>query len=167
MTLKETAERVFRDLVHLKDEPDFRKKVMDRIVAETGCSTASAATNYNTIKKKIEQESPDLVRGLGRQRGNSAIKHKKRVKEDIQPDDECFTVSELVKKNDALIVGRCQSFLTQDEGVDYYHKMIVMWPRARWALIQGLGPNSGDEFVLETNERELMRHIPNDQEVSA
>ena len=62
MNAKERAVEIYRQHLHLAstDGRQFRKTVMDQLIAETGCSLAAAATFYNIVKgshtrkKKIE-----------------------------------------------------------------------------------------------------------------
>lgn len=56
----------------------FRAAVMQAIVAEHGCSVASAATHYNFSFKEMKANSPELVKGLGRaedKKGGRKVSH--------------------------------------------------------------------------------------------
>jgi len=132
----------------------FRKTVMEQLKAETGCTQAAAATHYNNAKK---QSAP--IEGLGRAPVPKGIRKpgaKGKKQEDIQDDNECFTVIEL---RDGT-VGRCQSFLLQGDASEKFDDKIVAWPQSSWVMIQGLGPNSGDTFKLDTGEKEIKRYEP-------
>jgi len=136
------------------DGRNFRKTVMDQLMAETSCSLAAAATHYNNAKK---QAAP--VEGLGRAPVPKGIRKpggKGKKQEDLQDDNECFTVIEL---RDGT-VGRCQSFLMQGDASEKFDDKVVAWPGSSWVMIQGLGPNSGDTFKLDTGEKEIKRYEP-------
>jgi len=136
------------------DGRNFRKTVMDQLMAETGCSLAAAATHYNNAKK---QAVP--VEGLGRAPVPKGIRKpggKGKKQEDLQDDNECFTVIELRDGS----VGRCQSFLMQGDASEKFDDKVLAWPHSGWVMIQGLGPNSGDTFKLDTGEKEIKRYEP-------
>lgn len=136
------------------DGRNFRKTVMDQLMAETGCSLAAAATHYNNAKK---QAAP--VEGLGRAPVPKGIRKpggKGKKQEALQDDNECFTVIELRDGS----VARCQSFLMQGDASEKFDDKVAAWPNSSWVMIQGLGPNSGDTFKLETGEKEIKRYEP-------
>jgi len=137
----------------------FRKTVMDQLKAETGCTQAAAATHYNNAKKL---SAP--IEGLGRAPVPKGIRKpggKGKKQEDLQDDNECFTVIEVRDGS----VGRCQSFLMQGDASEKFDTKVEAWPRSTWVMIQGLGPNSGDNFKLDAGEKEIKRYEP--EEVAA
>jgi len=133
----------------------FRKTVMDQIMAETGCSLAAAATHYNNAK------NANPVAGLGRAPVSKNIRKpgasKSKAKE-VVPDDECYSVLELIKNEGAVCVGRCQSFEFQGEAGEKFDEKVAAWPNSTWVVIRGLGPNSGDNYKLSAGEKELKRY---------
>jgi len=156
MNAKQRAIEIYN--LHLalasSDGRGFRKTVMDQLMSETGCTLAAAATHYNNAKK---QAAP--VDGLGRAPVPKGIRKpggKGKPQDQLQDDNECFTVIEL---RDGL-VGRCQSFLLQGDASEKFDEKVVAWPKSEWVMIQGLGPNSGDNFKLATGEKEIKRHNP-------
>jgi len=156
MNAKTRAIEIYNDHLALAstDGRNFRKTVMDKLMAETGCSLAAAATHYNNAKK---QAAP--VEGLGRAPVPKGIRKpggKGKKQEDLQDDNECFTVIELRDGS----VGRCQSFLMQGDASEKFDDKVVAWPGSGWVMIQGLGPNSGDTFKLDTGEKEIKRYEP-------
>ncbi len=79
--------------------------------------------------------------------------------EDIIPDDDCFTVLELVPDAETVsTVGRMESFVMQGDASETFDTKIEMWPTSNWALISGLGPNPGDTFRLAGCEKEIKRY---------
>lgn len=160
MNAKERAVEIYNQHLALAsaDGRGFRKTVMDQLMAETGCSLAAAATHYNNAKKAAP------VDGLGRApvpKGVRKASGKGKDKE-VVPDNECFTVIEVVDGN----VGRCQSFLTQGDASEKFDQKVSFRPDQQWVMIQGLGPNSGDTFKLESGEKEIKRHEPVAQAVA-
>jgi hypothetical protein len=156
MNAKQRAIEIYNDHLALAstDGRGFRKTVMDQLMAETGCSLAAAATHYNNAKK---QAAP--VEGLGRAPAPKGLRKpggKGKKQEDLQDDNECFTVIEI---RDGC-VGRCQSFLMQGDASEKFDDKVVAWPHSTWVMIQGLGPNSGDTFKLDTGEKEIKRYEP-------
>lgn len=137
----------------------FRKTVMEQLMAETGCSEPAAATHYNTAKKC----SP--VEGLGRAsvaKGVRKITVGKGKSKVLIPDNECYSVMELVKHNESFVIGRCRSFDLQGDASYTFDERIEGWPEAHWVMIQGLGPNSGDTFRLDPEEQVIKRYDPVD-----
>jgi hypothetical protein len=135
----------------------FRKTVMDQIMSETGCTESAASTHYNNAKKA------NPVEGLGRPvhgKGVRKMGGNKGKDADIVPDNECFTVIELLETEGECVVGRSQSFLKDSDATDKFNKRAEIWPRSTWVLIQGLGPNTGETFKLEPGEKEIKRHSP-------
>jgi hypothetical protein len=137
----------------------FRKTVMDQLMSETGCSLAAAATHYNNAKKGAAP-----IEGLGRapvpkgmrKMGNAKSKNA----EDLIPDEDCFTVIELLQNEGGETVGRCQSFILQGDASEKFDAKSEFWPNSVWVLIQGLGPNTGDTFKLDAGEKEIKRYAP-------
>lgn len=139
------------------DGRSFRKTVMDQLMLEMGISLASAATHYNNCKKG---SAP--VDGLGRPPVPKGIRKAggKGKAQDVIPDDECFSVIELLAKDSGQIVGRCQAFLLQGDASEYFDEKTSWLPGQSWVLVQGLGPNHGDTFKLEVGEKEVKRYTP-------
>jgi hypothetical protein len=136
------------------DGRNFRKTVMDQLQAETGCSLAAAATHYNNAKK---QATP--IEGLGRAPVPKGIRKpgsKGKTQVQLQDDNDCFTVIEVVDDK----VARCYSFLTQGDASETFDSKTETWNNTDWVMIQGLGPNNGDPFKLETGEKEIKRYSP-------
>lgn len=156
MNAKQRAIEIYNNHLALAstDGRGFRKTVMDQLMAETGCSLAAAATHYNNAKK---QAAP--VEGLGRAPAPKGLRKpggKGKKQEDLQDDNECFTVIEI---RDGA-VGRCQSFLMQGDASEKFDQKAEAWPRSTWVMIQGLGPNSGDTYKLDAGEKEIKRYEP-------
>lgn len=156
MSNKDKAAEIYAAHISLaaSDGRLFRKTVMDEIMATCGCSLAAAATFYNTAKK---QAAP--VDGLGRAPVPKGLRKPGgtgKVIEQLQDDNDCFTVIEVVNG----CVGRCQSFLTQGDASEKFDSKIITWPTATWVMIRGLGPNTGDTFKLDDGEIEIKRHKP-------
>ena len=157
MNAKERALEIYNQHLVLAstDGRNFRKTVMDQLMAETGCSLAAAATHYNNAKKAVP------VEGLGRApiaKGVRKPTAKGKDKTEV-PDDECFSVLEL-RSGDGINfhVGRCQSFILQGDASEKFDEKVEAWPSNTWVLIQGLGPNSGESFRLDAGEKEIRRY---------
>ncbi len=161
MSAKERAVEIYAQHIHLAsaDGRLFRKTVMDQMMSELGISLASAATLYNGAKKAAP------VEGLGRAAPNKNVRKpgagKGKVAVEI-PDNECFSVLELVKQSDGFCVGRCQSFKFQGEAGETFDSKIDAWPMSTWVMIRGLGPNHSDNFKLAHGEEEIKRYEPVD-----
>ena len=160
MNSKERAIEIYKHHIALAgtDGRSFRKTVMEQLMAETGCSEASAATHYNNAKKLHP------IEGLGRPPTPKGVRKmgsaKAKKTEALVPDNECFAVMELIKDGESLVVGRYQSFLHQGEASEKFDDKIVAWPASQWVMIKGLGPNSGDNYKLESSEEEIKRYKP-------
>lgn len=158
MSAKDRAVELYQQHIALAstDGRLFRKTVMDTLMAETGCSLAAAATHYNHAKKAAP------VEGLGRAPVPAGVrKAKGKAKPaDLQPDNECFAVIELVQEGSDMTVGRCQTFLQQGDASETFDSKIVNWPNSSWVMIQGLGPNHGETFKLDAGEKEIKRYEP-------
>lgn len=158
MNAKDRALEIYNNHLALAstDGRSFRKTVMDQLMAETGCTLAAAATHYNHAKKAVP------VEGLGRAAVAKGVRKAgggKGKDKDLVPDDECFTVIELLPSDaNAFRVGRCQSFLAQGDGSEKYDEKVESWPHSSWVLIKGLGPNSGETYRLGAGELEIKRH---------
>ena len=132
----------------------FRKTVMDEIMATCGCTLAAAATFYNNAKKGATP-----IEGLGRALVPKGVRKpggKGKAQVQLQDDNDCFTVIEIVDDK----VARCYSFLTQGDASETFDAKTEVWTNTEWVMIQGLGPNSGDPFKLETGEKEIKRYSP-------
>jgi len=149
-TAKERAIELYNQHIALAatDGRNFRKTVMDTLMAETGCSLAAAATHYNNAKKAAP------VEGLGRAPVPKGIRKpgsgKAKPGNDLQPDNECFAVVEVLKDG---TVGRTQTFLMQGDASEKYDEKVGYRPDIQWVMLQGLGPMSGDNFKLEAGEK--------------
>lgn len=163
MNAKQRAIEIYNHHIGLAsvDGRNFRKTVMDQLMAETGCSLPAAATHYNNAKK---QSAP--VEGLGRAPVSKGVRRmgtKAKKQEELQPDDECFAVMEIVDG----VVGRYRSYLTQGDASESFDGKVETWPKSEWVMIQGLGPNSGDTYKLESGEKEIKRYAPKKEVVPA
>ena len=157
MTNKDTAVTIYAKHIALAstDGRLFRKTVMDEIMATCSCSLAAAATFYNNAKKGAP------VQGLGRAPINKGVRKmiSKGVTTNLVPDEECFTVLELVPESDnTYSVGRMESFVMQGDASETFDSKIEMWPNCNWVLITGLGPNPGETFRLAAGEKEIKRY---------
>ena len=158
MNAKERALEIYNDHLALAatDGRLFRKTVMDQLMAETGCSLAAAATHYNNAKKAAP------IEGLGRAPMPKGLRKPggKGKAQEVVPDNECFSVIELIPNDGGATVGRCQAFLLQGDASEKFDETISWKPSREWVLIQGLGPNHGDNFKLEPGEKEIKRYSP-------
>ena len=158
MNAKDRAVEIYNGHLELAstDGRSFRKTVMDQLMQETGCSLAAAATHYNNAKKAVP------IEGLGRAPVAKGVRKatSKSKPADVQPDNECFAVIELLPAGEGHTVGRCQTFLMQGDASECYDTKIVAWPQNSWIMIQGLGPNHGDTFKLDAGEKEIKRYAP-------
>ena len=160
MNAKQRAIEIYNEHLGLAstDGRGFRKTVMDQLMAESGCTLAAAATHYNNAKK---QAAP--VEGLGRAPVAKGVRKpgaNKAKGEELQDEDECYTVLELLKHKNDVTVGRCRSFLLQGDASEEFDDRIKYQPSAVWIMIKGLGPNHGDNFKLGANEVEIKRYTP-------
>ncbi len=158
MNAKTRAVEIYNEHLALAstDGRSFRKTVMDQLMAETGCSLAASATHYNNAKKAAP------VEGLGRAPTPKGVRKPSsgpgKKSADRQPDNECFTVIELLKDGNAYEVGRCRSYLTQGDASEDFDEKIEAYPKGSWIMIQGLGPCHGDTFRLDADEKEVKRY---------
>lgn len=162
MNAKERGAEIYQQHLALAttDGRLFRKTVMDQLMTETGCSLAAAATHYNNAKKAHEA-SNGAIQGLGRAPVAKGVrKPTSKGKDKVEvPDNECFTVLELIKDSDTgFQVGRCQSFVMQGDASEKFDDKVVAWPACSWVMIQGLGPNSGETYRLGDGEKEIKRY---------
>jgi hypothetical protein len=146
-TIKEYTLTIYKQYIDLAktDGRLFRKTVIDEIVNKTGCSLATASTNYNIIKKV------NPVIGLGRD-----LSEKSKINLDISEND-CYTVIELIPSNEAQYVGRCYSFMMQGDASECFD-MKTYNSKSSWTLIKGLGPNSTEIYRLESDEEEIKKY---------
>lgn len=167
MTDKERAAEIYQQHIALAytDGRLFRKTVMGQLQAERGCTVAAAATHYNNCKKAAAP-----VEGLGRAPVSKSVRKpgagKKNV-EEVQDDNECFTVIELLNHGNDVTVGRCRSHLLQGDASEEFDDRIKYTPVNVWLLIRGLGPLHGETFKLSAGEEEIKRYTPNVQAVVA
>lgn len=158
MSAKQRAIELYNQHIGLAatDGRLFRKTVMETLQQELGITESAAATHYNNAKK-----SAPPVDGLGRAPVPKGVvkpgsKSKKTIQ--LQDDNDCFTVIELVKsEGNTVVVGRCQSFLIQGDASECFDVKTEAWPGSVWVLIQGLGPNSGETYRLGHGEKEIKR----------
>jgi len=157
MNAKERAVELFNQHIALaaSDGRLFRKTVMDQLKTETGCSQAASATHYNNAKKGATP-----VAGLGREVVVKTPRKSDKVKpfEPEVPDNECYTVVELVKGENNIQVGRTQSFIMQGDASEKFDSKVDTWPNCTWVLIKGLGPLHGESFKLSSGELEIKRY---------
>lgn len=161
MNAKQRAVEIYGQHIEIAktDGRLFRKTVMDQLMAETNCSLAAAATHYNNAKKGATP-----IEGLGRaplppgmrKMGNA----KTKTGEELIPDEECFTVIELLQESGSEVVGRCQSFILQGDASEKFDQKSEFWPNGVWVMIKGLGPNTGDTYKLDAGEKEIKRYAP-------
>jgi len=158
---KQRAVEIYNQHIALAstDGKSFRKTVMDQLMAETGCTLAAAATHYNNAKKG---SAP--IAGLGRPVVPATVRKpgsKGKVQIELQPDEECFTVIELLKHGlDDVTIGRCCAHLLQGDASEEFDERTKFGPSNEWVLIKGLGPNHGDTFKLAAGEEEIKRYTP-------
>jgi len=159
-TAKERAFEIYHQHIALAstDGRLFRKTVMVQLMDELECSLSAAATHYNTAKKA----SPP-IEGLGRAAQAAGVKKPGSTKAKstgpvMQDDNECFSVLELVQSGNDYEIGRCQSFLQQGDASETFDRKVQVWPGKTWVLIQGLGPNSGETYRLDSGEKEIKRY---------
>ena len=153
--IKERAMEVFQQHIALAatDGRLFRKTVREQLMAEFGISDASVSTYYNNCKKA---HAP--IVGLGRAPVPAGVRKPGKIKEheELQDDNDCFTVIEIIEGN----VARCYPFLMQGDASETFDAKIEFWNKSEWVMIQGLGPNSGEPYKLETGEKEIKRFTP-------
>ena len=160
MNTRVKAQEIFNQHLALAstDGRGFRKAVMDQLMSEMGVTLASAATHYNNCKKAAVP-----IEGLGRAPVAKGVRKPgagKAKGEEMQDEDECYTVLELLKHKDGTTVGRCRSHLLQGDASEDFDERIQYGPAAVWLMIKGLGPNHGDNFKLSDGEVEIKRYTP-------
>jgi len=154
MNIKQRAIEIYNQHLPLAETDGrlFRKTVMDQLISETGCSVAGAATHYNNCKKG------NPVQGLGRPttpKGVRKVSTSKSKQSKLTPDNQCFTVIEITPEGK---VDKTQAFLIQGDASECFDGKVTTWPNKNWVMIQGLGPNPGDDFKLESDEKEIKHH---------
>lgn len=159
MTTRNRSQEIYNEHIALASTHGrlFRKTVINQMMDELGVSLASASTHYNNCKKA------NPVEGLGRATASKGVRKTsaKGVTEvELQPDSECFTVIELVSVDGNTNVCRSQSHLTQGDASESFDEKIEAWPNSKWVMIKGLGPNPGDTFKLDMDEKEVKRYEP-------
>jgi hypothetical protein len=154
---KERAIKIYNQHIALAstDGRLFRKTVMEQLKSETGCTQAAAATHYNNAKKAGPQ-----IEGLGRASVAPGVRKmpKGTPTQQEQPDEECYTVLELVPVESLVTVGRTHSFEGLGLARIKLKEMIARAPNSKWKLIMGLGPNSGDSYKLRPDEKVLVEY---------
>lgn len=149
---KSRANELFQEHKHMigVNQTEFRRTVMQTLMAEFGISLASSATHYNNAKKAAQSTGDAEVANLGRLATSSASK---QVDEDGVPfnDEDCITVCEVVGE----IAGRSQSFLNEEAAREKYQERLKSRIPSTWKLIKGLGPNPGEAYKLREGEIEL------------
>ena len=166
-TNKDTAHIIYAKHIALAatDGRLFRKAVMDEIMVTCNCTLAAAATFYNNSKKAATP-----VEGLGRAPVVKGVRKpgaNKAKGEELQDEDECYTVLELLKHKNDVTVGRCRSHLLQGDASEEFDDRIKYRPASTWIMIKGLGPNHGDNFKLAAGEIEIKRYTPEVEAVVA
>ena len=159
-TNKDTAQIIYTKHIGLAstDGRNFRKTVMDEIMATCGCTLAASATFYNNCKK-----AGAPIEGLGRAPvapGTRKPNATKSTNDELQADNDCFTVVEMLKHNDGYTAGRCRSYLMQGDASEAFDDRIKYKPPTIWVMISGLGPNHGDAFKLWGAEKVIKQYIP-------
>lgn len=156
--IKDGAKAIFEQHIALAttDPKLFRKTVLNQIVAEFGVSMASAATAYNNVKKAAVP-----IEGLGRAVNPNVIRktNKHKVAE-VKPDEECFSIIELLRNKDGVTVGRTRSYEFQGEASEAFDERAELAPVHTWVMIQGLGPMPGENYKLGDKEAEIKRYTP-------
>lgn len=135
----------------------FRRTVLEQLEAETGCSRAAASTHYNNAKK-----AHDPIEGLGRPEVPKTVRKMPTgtaTQKEI-PDEECYTVLELLPVESLVTVGRTHSFEGLGLARIKLKEMIARAPSRQWKLIMGLGPNSGDAYKLAADEKIITEYEP-------
>lgn len=165
-SIKERAMEVYNEHLHLAAENGrlFRKTVMDQLQKEFNASLASVATHYNNCKKAAPP-----IEGLGRAAVPKTVRKMpkgKTVEPEIE-DDDCFTVLEVLIDGSSKTVGRTHSYEDLGLAKIKLSECLVRSPNVTWCLIQGLGPNHGDNFKLGAGEKMLEEHSPKVAEVPA
>jgi hypothetical protein len=139
----------------------FRKTVREQLMAETGCNDSAASTHYNYAKLAREATHGPIA-GLGRApvpKGARKVSNKAKP-EDLQPDNECFAVIEILTQDGNQVVGRCQAFAMQGDASETFDGKVTGWPNSHWVLIQGLGPLHGEAYKLDADEKEIKSYDP-------
>ena len=161
MNPKQRAIEIYNQHIDLAatDGRLFRKTVMNQLMVELGVTNASAATRYNQAKKACPS-----VDGLGRAAISKGVRRmiSKGKIEDVIPDDECFTVIEVVPSTDEdtlPTVGRTHSHALQGEASEDFDEKIQQWPTSHWDMISGLGPNPGEQYKLEMGEKVIKYYL--------
>lgn len=160
MSAKERAIEIYKQHIELAstDGRLFRQTVLNQLMKELGCSVSTAAAHYNNAKKL------NPVAGLGRDPVAKGVRKmggaKAKKEADLVPDNECFSVIEIVNPGTNPTVGRCQSFIMQGDASEKFDEKAEAWPNSTWVMIQGLGPNSGETYRLEPDEKEIKRYAP-------
>lgn len=137
----------------------FRRTVMEQLKTETGCTQAAAATHYNNAKKAYEA-AHGAIAGLGRAPQAAGVRKmsKGTATQQEQPDEACYTVLEVVQVESLSTVGRTHSFEGLGLARIKLKDMIGRYPKSKWKLITGLGPNSGDTYKLAPDEKILVEY---------
>ena len=157
--IKQRAMDIFNQHVAIAatDPTLFRRTVIEQIMVEFKTTHASAATDYNTCKNN----SPEIP-GLGRPKSAVVRKApKNKEEEDLQADNDCFTVIELLAlENGDLQVGRCMSHLLQGDASEQFDDITQYKPKHCWVMIKGLGPLVGEDYKLQQGESEIKIYVP-------
>ena len=164
MSNKQRSTEIFMQHIHLAttDGRLFRKTVLDQMIAEMGCSVASAATRYNDVFKAIRVTSPHLVEGLGRVKKTAAqvARNTPVDDEDDAELDRVYSVVEVIARGGKQVVGRTQCFIMQGDASECFDSRVGGWPGSEWYLIQGMGPMHGDTYRLRPRETEIKHWAP-------
>lgn len=154
MSLKERAQELWNQRVATaaKDPRAFRGGIIETLKAEFGCSTATASTQYNNVKKR----SPP-VEGLGRAPG---VKRQPKAVNPVETEDAdsaCYSVIELTPHGKSYQVGRTRAFILQGDASEIYDTACQSYPNSVWVMIKGIGPFHGDSYRLASGEYEIKR----------
>lgn len=154
MNLKERAQELWNQRVATAaiDPRAFRGGIIETLKAEFGCSTATASTQYNNVKKR----NPP-VEGLGRAPG---VKRRPQVDKPIDPadaDSTCYSVIELTPHGKSYRVGRTRAFILQGDASEIYDTACQSYPGSVWVMIKGIGPLYGESYKLASGEYEIKR----------
>lgn len=157
INLKARATEIYMEHIALASTNGrlFRKTVREQIIAEFGCSDASASTYYNNCKVAGPQ-----IEGLGRETNPNMIRQVGKPQPKLQDDNDCYTTMELIKHTDCETVGRTCSHLLQGDASEQFDDITIYSPLHTWVMIKGLGPLSGATYKLGDGEVEIKRYTP-------
>lgn len=155
MNLKERAQELWDQRVATAaiDPKAFRGGIIETLKAEFGCSTATASTQYNNVKKR----NPP-VEGLGRAPGAKRQPRVGKPAETADDESECYSVIELAPHGKTYLVGRTRAFILQGDASEIYDTACHSYPGSVWVMIKGIGPLHGETYKLASGEYEIKRN---------